>query len=321
MNRKNIWGWVFALVLGLTAILPASVTNAAEAEGQRDFRLLTYNVYMLSHHLYPRWGQTKRAELIQEADFIQQNDLIILNEAFDNPASKKLMNGLSDRYPHQTPVLGRSKKGWDQTRGHYSTTTPEDGGVAVVSKYPITEKIQHVYKNGCGADWFSNKGFVYVKVKRGNQFFHVIGTHMQSQDKGCFRGKAESVRRSQLQEIRDFIRDKQIPTDEPLFIGGDFNVIKDTDEYRDMLNTLRVDEPRFTGHSSTWDPVTNSIAGYNYPELPPEFLDYLFVSKDHAPIKGWNNHVWKSKSPKWKGGRYEYDDYSDHYPVTGSGSF
>ena len=37
-------------------------------------------------------------------------------------------------------MLGRSHSGWDKTEGNYSNTVAEDGGVAIVSKYPIKEK-------------------------------------------------------------------------------------------------------------------------------------------------------------------------------------
>ena len=44
---------------------------------------------------------------------------------------------MKKEYPYQTPVLGRSQSGWDKTEGSYSSTVAEDGGVAIVSKYPI----------------------------------------------------------------------------------------------------------------------------------------------------------------------------------------
>lgn len=43
-------------------------------------------------------------------------------------------------------MVGRSKSGWDATGGAYSATTPEDGGVTVLSKWPIIRKEQFIYK-------------------------------------------------------------------------------------------------------------------------------------------------------------------------------
>ncbi len=61
------------------------------------------------------------------------------------------LHNVKKEYPYQTPVLGRSQSGWDKTEGSYSSTVAEDGGVAIVSKYPIKEKIQHVSK--AVVDW------------------------------------------------------------------------------------------------------------------------------------------------------------------------
>ena len=102
-------------------------------------------------------GQYKRAYLIGQSSYIKNNDVVIFNEAFDNGASDKLLSNVKKEYPYQTPVLGRSQSGWDKTEGSYSSTVAEDGGVAIVSKYPIKEKIQHVFKSGCGFDNDSNK--------------------------------------------------------------------------------------------------------------------------------------------------------------------
>ncbi len=105
--------------------------------------------------------------------------------------------------------------------------------MAIVSRWPIVERIQYVYAQGCGADYLSNKGFVYVRLDRNGQPLHVIGTHAQAADTGCPDGKGTAVRASQFDEMRTFIEAKGIAPDQILFIGGDFNVIRDSAEYRD----------------------------------------------------------------------------------------
>lgn len=82
-------------------------------------------------------------------------------------AHRSFIRNLKKEYPNQTAVLGRSSGSeWDKTLGNYSSSTPEDGGVAIVSKWPIAEKIQYVFAKGCGPDNLSNKGFVYTKIKK-----------------------------------------------------------------------------------------------------------------------------------------------------------
>src|SRR5699024_5659446 len=218
----------------------------------------------------------------------------------DNEASDELLNQLEDQYPHQTPVLGRSKDGWDETQGSYSNLVPEDGGVGIVSKWPIAEKIQYVYEDACSADGMSNKGFVYVKVMKEGKPYHVIGTHTQATDPLCLPGQSESVRQQQFQAIHTFIENKDIPEDEVIFIGGDLNAKKYSDEYGQMLDALNVNAPSgYPRFHATWDPATISIAGYNYPELDTQFLDYILVDKDHAQPDDWYIHVNKVKSETW----------------------
>ncbi|MCC6201228.1 MAG: sphingomyelin phosphodiesterase [Moraxellaceae bacterium] len=305
-----------ASLLLLTALVP--VGHAAYPD---DLRLMTHNVYMLSTNLYPNWGQNYRAGLIASADYIKNQDVVILNEAFDNAASVTLLNGLASQYPYQTPVLGRSQSGWDATLGSYTSSSPEDGGVAIVSKWPIEEKVQFVYSAACGADALSNKGFVYVRVNRNGLPYHIIGTHAQAQDSACTNGQAESVRAQQFAEIRNFIAGKGIPANEAVYIGGDLNVIRDSSEYASMLNNLQVHAPTaYAGVNYTWDPLNNGIANYNYPDAGREYLDYILVSRNHAQPSLWHNQAIDIPSSSWEitsGGRtYRFKDYSDHYPVT-----
>lgn len=318
----NIAKIVFLIIFCTTSFFAVSPVSSAENSYPNDLKLLSHNVYMLSQNLYPNWGQVKRADLIAEADYIKGHDVVILNEIFDNEASIRLLNGIANQYPYQTPVLGRSKSGWDSTQGSYSDLTPEDGGVAIVSKWPIEEKIQYVYSQGCGADWNANKGFVYVKMKKNDRPYHIIGTHMQSDDERCSAGQPAFVRKSQMNEMKQFIANKNIPINEVIFIGGDFNVIKDTPEYDFMLTHLNVKAPSaYTGFASTWDPTTNGIANYNYPDLGPQYLDYIFVEKGHAQPSNWYIKALYVKSPEWSvtswWKTYTYNDYSDHYPVAG----
>lgn len=142
-NKIQFTKKVATLALANLLLVGALTDNSAKAESKKDdtdLKLVSHNVYMLSTVLYPNWGQYKRADLIGQSSYIKNNDVVIFNEAFDNGASDKLLSNVKKEYPYQTPVLGRSQSGWDKTEGSYSSTVAEDGGVAIVSKYPIKEK-------------------------------------------------------------------------------------------------------------------------------------------------------------------------------------
>ena len=149
MKSKLLKG-VLSFGIGLGALYSGSSAQAETSTNQNNtLKVMTHNVYMLSTNLYPNWGQSERADLIGAAGYIKNQDVVILNEVFDNSASDRLLGNLKREYPNQTAVLGRSSGNeWDKTLGNYSSSTPEDGGVAIVSKWPIVEKIQYVFEKG-----------------------------------------------------------------------------------------------------------------------------------------------------------------------------
>lgn len=281
-----------------------------------DFRLLAYNVYMLPEIL-ANWNHQGRAQMISQSEVVKGHDAILLQEVFDNGPATTLLNGLKAEYPFQTPVLGRTRDGWNATLGSYANASPEDGGVAIVSRWPIEEQIQYVYKNGCGADYLANKGFVYARIDKNGSDYHVIATHVQAEDSACTSPAV--TRKSQFIEMQNFIANHNIPTSDVVFMGGDFNVIKDTSEYPDMLETLQASTPdAYAGFSTSWDPESNGIAAYNYPDLPSEYLDYIFVSRNHAQPSHWHNQSLDVTSANsWSVGNYKYQELSDHYPIAG----
>lgn len=134
MKGKLLKG-VLSFGIGLAALYSGSSVQAEMSTNQNDtLKVMTHNVYMLSTNLYPNWGQNERADLIGAADYIKNQDVVILNEVFDNSASNRLLGNLKKEYPNQTAVLGRSSGSeWDKTLGNYSSSTPEDGGVIVVN--------------------------------------------------------------------------------------------------------------------------------------------------------------------------------------------
>ncbi|MGW8762779.1 sphingomyelin phosphodiesterase [Streptomyces sp. NPDC055815] len=312
-----------ALSLALAAATLATAAPAASAASTEAPRLkvLTYNTFLFSKTLYPNWGQDHRAKAIPAAPFFQGQDVVVLQETFDNSASDALKANAAAQYPYQTPVVGRSKTGWDATGGAYSSTTPEDGGVTILSKWPIVRKEQYVYKDACGADWYSNKGFAYTVLDVNGTRVHVVGTHAQSTDPGCSAGEAAQMRSRQFKNIDAFLDAKNIPANEQVIVAGDMNVDSHTPEYDTMLADagLAAADAR-TGHPYSFDTELNSIASYRYPDDPREDLDYVLYRSGNARPAGWTNNVVLEQSAPWTvsswGTQYTYTNLSDHYPVT-----
>ncbi|GAA4880125.1 sphingomyelin phosphodiesterase [Kitasatospora terrestris] len=307
-----------ALATGPLAAAPARAETAPATVAPLD--VLTYNVFLMSKNLYPNWGQDHRANAIATADFFQGHDVVVLQEAFDNAASDALTAKASAAYPYHTPVVGRSTGGWDATGGNYNAATPEDGGVTLLSKWPILRKEQYVFKDACGADWWSNKGFVYAVLNVDGQRTHVVGTHLQSTDSGCSGGQPATVRAAQLDAMKAFLDAKNIPASEPIVIAGDLNVNSHDSEYPSMLAHGNL-APASTrdGWTNSFDTVDNSIAAYRYPGEPKEDLDYVLYRADHARPQAYTNTVHRFHSSPWTVTSwfkdYTYTDLSDHYPL------
>ncbi|WP_030297415.1 sphingomyelin phosphodiesterase [Streptomyces katrae] len=313
---------VAAIAVGAPAATSAPAASAAESTAAPRLSVLTYNVFLMSKNLYPNWGQDHRASEIPKASYFQGHDVVVLQEAFDNGASDALKSNASAQYPYQTPVVGRSKSGWDATGGAYSSTTPEDGGVTVLSKWPIIRKEQVVYKDACGADWWSNKGFAYVVLDVNGTKVHVVGTHAQSTDPGCGAGEAADMRARQFKAMDAFLDGKNIPANEQVIVAGDMNVDSRTPEFASMLaHADLANSDSRTGHPYSFDTALNSIANYRYPADPREDLDYVLYRKGNARPAGWENNVVKEQSAPWTvsswGTSYTYTNLSDHYPLIG----
>ncbi|MEU8879456.1 sphingomyelin phosphodiesterase [Streptomyces hydrogenans] len=313
-----------AVSLALAAATLAATAPAASAAPQSEaprLKVLTYNTFLFSKTLYPNWGQDHRARAIPAAPYFQGQDVVVIQEAFDNSSSDALKANAAAAYPHQTPVVGRSKSGWDATGGAYSATTPEDGGVTILSKWPIVRKEQYVYKDACGSDWYSNKGFAYAVLDVNGSRVHVVGTHAQSTDPGCSAGEAAQMRSRQFKAMDAFLDAKNIPAGEQVIVAGDMNVDSRTPEYATMLADagLTGADAR-TGHPYSFDTELNSIAADRYPDDPREDLDHVLYRAGNARPANWTNHVVLESTAPWTvsswGTKYTYTNLSDHYPVT-----
>ncbi|KAF9154696.1 hypothetical protein DFQ26_000149 [Actinomortierella ambigua] len=302
-----------ASVAAAACLLVATAPQVQAAE--KNLSVIAYNVYFLSE-VYSNWGQRSRAKLIADAPFMKNHDIVLLQECFDSDPRAILVDGLKTQYPHFTNVLGQTKSGWDSTTGAYSNTVPENGGVIIMSKWPILEKHQHIFKQGCGPDYWANKGFIYVKLNVSGSTVHVFSTHAQSTDSSCLTITPEKTRSTQFAEMRNYIQNKNIPANELVLMGGDFNVIRASSEYPTMLSALNVNPPDvYKGHSYTWDTKENEIANYNYPGLVPEYLDYIFTEKSHAKTNTTLTALLTESPTPYTIGRDQWHEYSDHYPV------
>lgn len=300
-------------------------------EKVENIKVLTYNTFLLRDlgiSSLTQWSQQARAEQLGDESFLKNYDILLLQECFDNTAANKLRKKLLPTFPYQTPVLGQTKNGWDNTSGFWRDILQggtENGGVMIASKYPIERMDQYIFPAGCSLEAFFLKGFVYVRILKEGKRIHLIAVHTQSTQPSC-RGEEVDIRQQQLGLMKTYIDRLSIPADEMVIYGGDFNIIKNTPEYTKMLETLNVDIPTYKGLPYSWDTKTNTMASYHYPYPANKqtHLDYILVSKNHLVPPSWQNVVFDPVSSNLMtytnliGDKYYWTDYSDHYPVEGS---
>ncbi|WP_080627220.1 sphingomyelin phosphodiesterase [Leptospira santarosai] len=286
-----------------------------------EVKILSHNVSLMPTQLpgWADWGQKERAEQIASSDYIKNQDVIVFESLSDPNTRKILLDGIRSQYPYQTDAVGRTRSGWNATLGTYRQSTSADGGVVIVSQWPIEEKVQYIFNNpGCGAESSYNRGFTYVRINKNGKKFHVIGTQVQTVGPAC-SDLGRSARRSQFGNIKDFINTKTIPADELVLIAGDMNVTRGSIEYYEMLTNLNVSEPKYAGIPFTQDPKVNSFTALKHRGSEPVYTNYVLVSKSYFQPQVWQNLAYDPISPKiWErsNGHISYE-LSDSYPVYG----
>jgi sphingomyelin phosphodiesterase len=270
--------------------------HSIAATPPQTLEVLSYNIYMRPRFLFFD-GQEVRASLLPNK--IQGYDVIIFQEAFDDHVRNNLLNRLNNEYPYQTKILG-SDQGIRQ-----------DGGVIIVSKWPIAAQAQRLFGDVCAAeDCLADKGVLYAQINKQGQIYHLFGTHIQSG-----RNK-ETIREQQFHIIKSFIDSKQIPENEPVIVGGDFNVNRFSQStYESMITILDVTHPSSKGLRYTSDGKINDLKGRN----TRTYLDYIFYSNNHLrPAEAFNEVRLIRADKEWKGiTKTSHQDLSDHYPVYG----
>ncbi|MFJ8313775.1 MULTISPECIES: sphingomyelin phosphodiesterase [unclassified Streptomyces] len=155
-------------------------------------------------------------------------DVVVLDEAF-NVYAEGMRRELRQRYPYQSSLVGEYCSGqtrWTSYAGNCSNSPfVVNGGVTILSKYPIAESHQLVYNNSDSntSDYKSNKGAALVRLNVGGAPVWVAGTHLQADEPSSSPiASTRQVRLKQLQELRSWASEKAGAR--PVIVAGDFNV-------------------------------------------------------------------------------------------------
>lgn len=224
-----------------------------------QFNVMAYNVWALLPGLVSK-SVSERLDLM--AEHIKGYDAIVLSELFDNGARSDLLQAIKADYPYQTAVVDRSG-------------ALEDGGVVIVSRWPIDIEKQITFDQCDSDDCSAAKGVMYAAINKQGQKYHLFGSHTQA----WAEPENQTTRARQFEQMKGFIDAQNITSDEALLIAGDLNVdkAKYQQEYAAMLNQLNATEvQRNGGYTYTADGRVNA-----WTDGSPEILDYVLYSKGH----------------------------------------
>jgi len=152
-----------------------------------------------------------------------------------------------------------------------------DGGLTILSRFPIIASDSIVFSKGISADSLAAKGVLYAKIEVSEKFqFHLFNTHLQASYHDSKSTKKlsvfERIRSSQLWELWEFI-DKMTGDDSlPIVLAGDMNVIGGSEEYGRMMDLLN-------GKYFETEDILKKIYGYH----PPTTSDMIFVDEEWIP--------------------------------------
>lgn len=253
-------------------------------------KILTWNIYML-----PKWiGFTKKvsraeeiAEMLNKSDY----DVIILQEAFMQQSRNIIRKKVKSKYPYIIDPP-RVKK----------LSLKTNSGVWILSKLKL-KPIRTTRFRFCGgfADCMANKGATLVEGEKDGKKFHLIGTHLQAEDKYKY------TRKKQLKQIYQELIQPFAKKQVPMFISGDFNIEKsDTAFYKDMLFTLKAEDGNPEGETqSTWRGMYNETEKGNKKTI----LDYILIKRNGKKVRHVKRsvHLFRSKNKKY--------NLSDHAAV------
>lgn len=261
MNFKRLPHWLGIFGAGIILAL-ATLGGARAGPDVYTVDVLTANVFMPPIVAPDSDGRAARLPAV-----LRGHDILLLQEAYNDSARRTLLTGLARDYPYRTRVLGRDS-GFRQ-----------DGGVVIVSRWPIEHEFQLPYAELCaGGDCLADKGVLYARVNKAGQRVHVFATHLQS---GSGNG---AIREKQLRRLRALIEAMQLPIDEPVLIGGDMNVDRldraagGFDMLKRILDARQPEPPAGDRYRPTFDPALNPLARGG---KRAKYLDYILYSEQH----------------------------------------
>lgn len=210
--------------------------------GTDSLTILSWNVFLL-----PKWTAffqpknnhhwERRTEEIIHVLKNQNADIVVLQEAFNRSAIKKI----KQKFQHQYFFISEPLE-----RKHFLKA---GSGLLLLSKFPISD-LQIIEFDACASDdCFASKGAFQISIQFNQQTFKIVGTHLQADYR--YPSQYASVRQKQLKQLRQEL-DQEDSTATTIYCG-DFNIdYHHPNESEKMIESLHVQKPDIKKGEFTW---------------------------------------------------------------------
>ncbi|MBC2644407.1 MULTISPECIES: endonuclease/exonuclease/phosphatase family protein [unclassified Rhodococcus (in: high G+C Gram-positive bacteria)] len=182
--------------------------------------------------LLPFPGNYKGSERDKAIDALVDNlrrtrpDVVGLSEVFVDDEKGTIRKRLRAIYPHH-------KSGPDEA------DLESDGGLLLLSKYPLVAEHSTIFRQSAGEDSYANKGALHARIQVPGHptQYDIFLSHTQNPNAGG-GGAARKQVKAQLSHLASFVHGLSSPL-RPALLMGDLNTdALDPDLYRDMKNRL-----------------------------------------------------------------------------------
>lgn len=283
---------------------------------QAPLTIFEHNAALLPEHLsidkfgidrvYKGTDRNSSIESFIQYLMVRQPDIVGFCEFWVPKEREYIRNRLSEIYPLHSAFYAEGPNG--DAPGFQ---TMMDGGLLLLSKYPIMARDQIIYSACAGEDCLSAKGAIYagILVPGNPSLINVFLTHTQScdpetplPDAGPCEGCWEKLKVCQIKQLKSFVRSKA--DQGPCIVMGDFNLGYDFNEIQYCNLTTGLVNEIGTWMKDCWEKDSNGNICLKY-DVWSKFSDHkIDVFYPGIPKSNNTDNIeWDYGSPDWKYGR------------------
>jgi endonuclease/exonuclease/phosphatase family metal-dependent hydrolase len=208
---------------------------------RKTIKLLTYNIFLRPPPVNNNQSDWKNERLEEFCKVIYDYDIICLQEMFGALNNRK-----------HSLIRMANKCGFffyiDTSLPSFMSKYMVDGGLLILSRFPIVSHSFMPYQSGVIADSLSQKGVLYAKIEiKNNCFLNLFSTHLQASY--LFSGEyhfniSMVTRMDQMRQLNYFINEviksEYDEKKDKIILVGDFNVDALHYKYKRPVNILKI---------------------------------------------------------------------------------